>query len=56
MVPHGQHQSERSDLWNQIAAAKTLEKVRELQAAGTGKISADTLTNIYFFIASWRKE
>jgi hypothetical protein len=47
-----------SDLgaWNQIAAAKRLEKVRELQADPNfvGKISADTPTNIYFFIASWR--
>jgi hypothetical protein len=46
--------------WNQIAAAKTLAKVRELQgnpATGTaGVISADTPTNIYFFIASWRKD
>jgi hypothetical protein len=44
--------------WNQIAEAKTLAKVRELQgdpAVGTpGVISADTPTNIYFFIASWR--
>ena len=44
--------------WNQIAQAKTLAKVRELQgdpAVGTaGVISADTPTNIYFFIASWR--
>ena len=45
--------------WNQIAAAKTLEKVRELQggnpAVGTpGVISADTPTNIYFFIAGAR--
>jgi hypothetical protein len=45
--------------WNEIAAAKTLDKVRELQggnpAAGVpGVISADTPTNIYFFIASWR--
>ena len=47
-------------VWNQIAAAKNIDKVRELQmnpAIGVpGKISADTLTNIYFFIASWRKE
>ena len=46
------------DAWNQIAAAKTLAKVRELQGdpnIGTpGVISADTPTNIYFFIASWR--
>lgn len=46
--------------WNQIAAAKTLAKVRELQGdpnAGTpGVISADTNTNIYFFIASWRPD
>jgi hypothetical protein len=40
--------------WNQIAAAKTLDKVRELQADGSGLVSADTPTNIYFFIASWR--
>jgi hypothetical protein len=44
--------------WNQIAAAKTLDKVRELQgnpATGIpGVISGDTPTNIYFFIASWR--
>jgi hypothetical protein len=42
------------DVWNQIAAAKTLEKVRELQAdpavGGAGLISADTPTNIFFFI------
>ena len=44
--------------WNEIAAAKTLSKVRQLQGdpnVGTaGVISADTPTNIYFFIASWR--
>ena len=40
--------------WNQIAAAKTLDKVRELQGDGSGLVSADTPTNIYFFIASWR--
>ena len=44
--------------WNEIATAKTLAKVRELQgdpAVGTpGIISADTPTNVYFFIASWR--
>ena len=45
--------------WNEIAAAKTLEKVRELQggnpAVGVpGVISADTPTNIYFFIAGAR--
>jgi hypothetical protein len=45
--------------WNEIAAAKSLEKVRELQggnpAAGVpGVISADTPTNIYFFIAGAR--
>ena len=38
--------------WNQIASAKTLEKVRELQAAGLAL--PDAPTNIYFFIASWR--
>jgi hypothetical protein len=44
--------------WNQIAAAKSLDKVRELQAdpnfGGKGLVSADTPTNIFFFIASWR--
>jgi hypothetical protein len=45
--------------WNEIASAKSLAKVRELQGnnpqLGTpGVISADTPTNIYFFIASWR--
>lgn len=45
--------------WNEIAAAKSLDKVRELQggnpAAGVpGVISADTPTNIYFFIAGAR--
>ena len=48
-----------SAAWNEIAAAKSLVKVRELQGnnpqVGTpGVISADTPTNIYFFIASWR--
>jgi hypothetical protein len=46
--------------WNQIAEAKSLAKVRELQAdplvGGKGLISADTPTNIFFFIASWRTE
>jgi hypothetical protein len=46
------------DVWNQIAAAKTLDKVRELQAdpnvGGKGLISQDTPTNIFFFIASWQ--
>ena len=47
-------------VWNQIAAAKSLAKVRELQAdpivgvTGQRLISADTPTNIFFFIASWR--
>jgi hypothetical protein len=44
--------------WNEIAAAKTLAKVRELQgdpSVGTpGVISADTPTNIFFFIAGLR--
>jgi hypothetical protein len=40
--------------WNQIAAAKTIDKVRELQADGSGLVSPDTPTNLYFFIASWR--
>ena len=42
------------DVWNQIVAAKSLAKVRELQAdpdvGGAGLISQDTPTNIYFFI------
>ena len=48
------------NVWNQIAAAKSLDKVRELQADpiigvnGQRLISADTPTNIFFFIASWR--
>jgi hypothetical protein len=47
--------------WNAIAAAKTLAKVRELQggnpnAGVPGVISADTPTNIYFFIAGLRPE
>jgi len=45
-------------VWNEIAAAKSLAKVRELQAdpliGGQGKISADTPTNVFFFVASWR--
>lgn len=40
-------------VWNQIATAKTLSKVRELQAdpavGGAGLISQDTPTNIFFF-------
>ena len=45
--------------WNRIAAAKSLDAVRELQggnpAVGVpGLISADTPTNIYFFIAGAR--
>ena len=48
------------DAWNQIAAARSLAKVRELQgdpAVGTpGVISADTPTNIFFFIASFQKK
>ena len=43
--------------WNEIAQAKTLAKVREIQARphpGTpAVISDDTATNIFFFIASW---
>ena len=48
------------EAWNQIAAAKSLAKVRELQGDPvTGKpgvISGDTPTNIFFFIASSRTE
>jgi hypothetical protein len=47
--------------WNAIAAAKTLSKVRELQGGNPnvgvpGVISADTPTNIYFFIAGFRPQ
>jgi hypothetical protein len=46
------------DVWNEIAAAKSLTKVRELQAdpavGGAGLISQDTPTNIFFFIAAQR--
>jgi hypothetical protein len=46
------------DVWNQIAAAKSLAKVRELQAnpavGGAGLISQDTPTNIFFFIEAQR--
>jgi hypothetical protein len=42
------------NVWNQIAAAKSLAKVRELQAdpavGGAGLISQDTPTNIFFFL------
>ena len=44
------------DVWNEIAAAKSLAKVRELQAdpavggASPPLISQDTPTNIFFFI------
>jgi len=36
------------DTWNQIVAAKSLDKVRELQAAGTG-ITGDIPSNLYLF-------
>lgn len=49
------------DVWNQIAEAKHIDKVRELQNdpligmnSQNWQISADTPTNIFFFIASWR--
>ena len=47
--------------WDEIAHAKSLAKVRELQGnnprVGTpGVISADTDTNIYFFIAGARPD
>jgi len=34
-------------VWNQIAEAKSLAKVRELQAAGL--LGPDVPTNVYFF-------
>jgi len=47
-----------SSAWDEIVAAKSLTKVRELQGdpmvGRPGVISADTPTNVYFFIASWR--
>ena len=36
------------ELWNEIAAAKSLTKVRELQAAG--RLGPDIPTNVYFFL------
>jgi hypothetical protein len=36
------------DAWNQIVAAKSLDKVRELQAANAG-VTADIATNVYLF-------
>lgn len=35
------------DAWNEIAAARSLTKVRELQAAG--RVGGDVPTNLYFF-------
>jgi hypothetical protein len=35
------------DAWNQIAAEKTLAKVRDLQKAGLA--GPDLATNVYFF-------
>ena len=39
-------------LWNEIAAAKSIDKVRELRdnPANAGLISGDTYTNIFFFL------
>lgn len=41
-------------VWNEIAAARSLARLRELQAdpgvGGAGLISQDTPTNIYFFL------
>ena len=46
------------EVWNQIAAAKSLAKVRELQAdpevGGRGLISQDMLDQHLLFIASWK--
>ena len=48
------------NVWNEIAAAKSLAKVRELQAdpavGGAGLISQDTPTNIFFFIEAQREK
>jgi hypothetical protein len=48
------------DVWNEIAAAKSLSKVRELQAdpavGGAGLISQDTPTNIFFFLQVQQKK
>jgi len=35
------------DAWNEVAAARSLTKVRELQAAG--RLGADVPTNLFFF-------
>lgn len=44
------------DVWNEIVATKSLERIRELQAdpavGGAGLISSDTPTNIFFFISA----
>ena len=55
-MAHCEHSRVQPDLnvWNEIATAKSLAKVRELQAdpaiGGAGLISQDTPTNIFFFI------
>ena len=36
------------EAWNEIAAAKSLAKVRELQQAG--RVGPDIPTNVYFFL------
>ena len=36
------------EVWNEIATAKSLTKVRELQAAG--RLGPDIPTNVYFFL------
>ena len=36
------------EVWNEIAAAKSLAKVRELQQAG--RLGPDIPTNVYFFL------
>jgi hypothetical protein len=47
-------------VWNQIVEAKSLAKVRELQAdstvGGAGLISQDTPTNIFFFLQAQREK
>ena len=58
LVQDGQYPRVQARRLDRIAAAKSLAKVRELQAdpavGGAGLISPDTPTNIFFFIASWR--
>lgn len=39
------------DSWNQIVAAKSLDKVRELQATANSGVTSDIKTNVYLFFS-----